>query len=93
MNWFGRLGKRSCWPRSTGILDAFKDQLQPAMDAAGEDPVERFTAGYRRYCHIVAENLDAVALTYRESRAHSNIDGQGGVLLRACSPPALNAGT
>lgn len=51
-----------------GILDAFKDQLQPAMDAAGEDPVERFTAGYRRYCHIVAENLDAVALTYRESR-------------------------
>ena len=50
------------------ILDAFKDQLQPAMDAAGNDSVERFATGFRRYCEIVDENLDAVALTYRESR-------------------------
>ena len=39
------------------ILDAFKDQLQPAMDAAGSDPVDRFVAGYRRYCEIVDQNL------------------------------------
>jgi AcrR family transcriptional regulator len=63
-----------------GILDAFKDQLQPAMDAAGEDPVERFVAGYRRYCQIVADNLDAVALTYRESRT---LDHEGRNLIKS----------
>lgn len=50
------------------ILDAFQDQLEPAMDAAGEDPVERLVAGMRRYIEIVDENLDATVLTYRESR-------------------------
>jgi AcrR family transcriptional regulator len=50
------------------ILDAFRDQLEPAMDAAGTDPVERLVAGFRRYVEIVDENLDAVVLTYRESR-------------------------
>ena len=50
------------------ILDAFRDQLEPAMDAVGDDPVERLVAGFRRYTEIVDENLDAVALTYRESR-------------------------
>lgn len=50
------------------ILDAFRDQLEPAMDAAGSDPVERLVAGFRRYVEIVDENLDAVVLTYRESR-------------------------
>jgi AcrR family transcriptional regulator len=52
----------------TGILDAFQDQLEPAMVAAGDDPVERLAAGIRRFIEIVDENLDAVALTYRESR-------------------------
>ncbi|AHH15480.1 putative transcriptional regulator, TetR family [Nocardia nova SH22a] len=50
------------------ILDAFRDELDPAMDAVGEDPVERLAAGFRRYVEIVDENLDAVVLTYRESR-------------------------
>lgn len=50
------------------ILDAFRDQLEPAMDAAGDDPVERLVAGMRRYIEIVDENLDATVLTYRESR-------------------------
>lgn len=49
------------------ILEAFRDQLEPVMQPIG-DPVERFVAGFRRYCEIVDENLDAVALTYRESR-------------------------
>lgn len=50
------------------ILDSFRDQLEPAMDAAGDDPVERLAAGFRRYVEIVDEDRDAVVLTYRESR-------------------------
>ncbi|MGX7731757.1 TetR/AcrR family transcriptional regulator [Rhodococcus sp. 2H158] len=50
------------------ILDAFRDQLEPAMDAVGDDPVERLVAGMRRYIEIVDENLHATVLTYRESR-------------------------
>ncbi|TDH55928.1 TetR/AcrR family transcriptional regulator [Mycobacterium eburneum] len=50
------------------ILDAFSDQLAPVMDAAGDDVVEQLAAGIRRYIEIVDENLDAVVLTYRESR-------------------------
>ncbi|MFF0813821.1 TetR/AcrR family transcriptional regulator [Rhodococcus sp. NPDC003318] len=56
------------------ILEEFRDQIQPAIDAAGDDPVERFVAGFRRYVEIVDGNLDAVALTYRESRT---LDQQG----------------
>lgn len=50
------------------ILDAFSDQIEPAMDAAGQDPVMRFSAGFRRYVEVIDENIDAVVLTYRESR-------------------------
>lgn len=50
------------------IQDAFRDQLAPAMAAAGDDPVAQLAAGIRRYIEIVDENLDAVVLTYRESR-------------------------
>lgn len=50
------------------ILEAFRDLLEPAMAAAGDDPVERLAAGFRRYVEIVDENRDAVVLTYRESR-------------------------
>lgn len=50
------------------IQDAFRDQLAPVMEAVGDDIVERLAAGIRRYIEIVDENLDAVVLTYRESR-------------------------
>ncbi|MCV7378493.1 TetR family transcriptional regulator [Mycobacterium alsense] len=50
------------------ILDVFSDQLAPVMDGAGDDAVCRLAAGIRRYIEIVDENLDAVVLTYRESR-------------------------
>lgn len=50
------------------ILDVFRDQLAPVMDAAGDDPVDQLAAGIRRYIQIVDENLDGVVLTYRESR-------------------------
>ncbi|MCV7031210.1 TetR/AcrR family transcriptional regulator [Mycobacterium sherrisii] len=50
------------------ILEVFRDQLTPVLDAAGADPVQRLSAGIRRYIEIVDENLDGVVLTYRESR-------------------------
>ncbi|MGV9711081.1 TetR/AcrR family transcriptional regulator [Gordonia sp. NPDC003424] len=50
------------------ILEKFRDQLQPAMDVAGDDPVMRLVAGFRQYTTIVDQNRDAVVLTYRESR-------------------------
>lgn len=42
------------------IQDAFRDQLAPVMEAAGDDPVGQLVAGIRRYIEIVDENLDAV---------------------------------
>ena len=56
------------------ILEKFRDQLQPAMDLAGDDPVEQLIAGFRQYARIVDENRDAVVLTYRESRT---LDAEG----------------
>lgn len=50
------------------IQEAFRDQLAPVIQAAGDDPVQRLSAGIRRYIEIVDENLDGVVLTYRESR-------------------------
>lgn len=50
------------------ILDVFRDQLAPVIEAAGDDVVDQLTAGIRRYIEIVDENLDGVVLTYRESR-------------------------
>lgn len=50
------------------IQDAFRDQLAPVMAAAGDDAIAQLAAGIRRYVEIVDENLDAVVLTYRESR-------------------------
>ena len=63
----------------TTILDAFTDQLQPAIDSAGDDPAAQFAAGMRRYIEIVDANLDAVMLTYRESRT---LDQSGRDLLK-----------
>ena len=56
------------------ILETFRDQLQPAMDRVGDDPVEQLIAGFRQYVTIVDENRDAVVLTYRESRT---LDAEG----------------
>jgi AcrR family transcriptional regulator len=50
------------------IQEAFRDQLTPVIETAGDDPVEQLAAGIRRYIEIVDANLDAVVLTYRESR-------------------------
>ena len=50
------------------ILETFRDQVQPAMDLVGDDPIDRLVAGVRQYVEIVDANRDAVVLTYRESR-------------------------
>lgn len=49
------------------ILEKFRDQLPPAMDLAGGDPVMRLIAGFRQDTGIVDENCDAVVLTYRRA--------------------------
>ena len=51
----------------TGILEDFRDEIQPAFKAAGSDPVDRLAAGFRRYLDIIDANIPAVVLTYRES--------------------------
>jgi AcrR family transcriptional regulator len=56
------------------ILDVFRDQLAPVMDAAGDDVVDQLATGIRRYIQIVDENLDGVVLTYRESRTLAPAD-------------------
>ena len=56
------------------ILDVFRDQLAPVMDAAGDDVVDQLAAGIRRYIQIVDENLDGMVLTYRESRTLAPAD-------------------
>src|ERR1700758_2334181 len=50
------------------ILDVFRYQLAPVIQAAGDDVVDQLAAGIRRYIQIVDENLDGVVLTHRESR-------------------------
>lgn len=51
----------------TGILEDFRDQIEPAIEEAGEDPVVRLAAGFRRYLDIIDANISAVLLSYRES--------------------------
>lgn len=49
------------------VLDAFTAQVPAAIEAAGEDPVERIAAAYRAHCEVIDEHRHAAVLTYRES--------------------------
>ena len=53
------------------ILEDFRDQVPAAIDAAGDDPVARFEAGFRICCRVVDAKRHAVNLTYRESHTLS----------------------
>ena len=53
------------------ILEDFRDQVPAAIDAAGDDPVMRFDAGFRICCRVVDAKRLAVNLTYRESHTLS----------------------
>lgn len=53
------------------ILEDFRDQVPAAIEAAGDDPVQRFEAGLRICCRVVDGKRHAVNLTYRESHTLS----------------------
>lgn len=54
------------------VLDAFAVQVPAAIEAAGDDPVERLAAAFRSYCLVIDEHRHAAVLTYRESKTLSS---------------------
>src|SRR6202012_2018609 len=54
------------------VLDAFAERVPAAMDAVGDDPVERIVAGFGAYCAVINEHRHAAVLTYRESNTLSD---------------------
>ncbi|MDI2029569.1 TetR/AcrR family transcriptional regulator [Saccharopolyspora sp. TS4A08] len=49
------------------VLNAFASQVPTAIEAAGDDPVERIAAAFRAHCEVIDEHRHAAVLTYRES--------------------------
>lgn len=54
------------------VLDAFSLRVPAAIEAAGDDPVERLAAAVRSYCLVIDEHRHAAVLTYRESKTLSS---------------------
>ena len=54
------------------VLDAFATRVPGAIEAAGENPVERLAAAFRAYCEVIDEHRHAAVLTYRESKSLSD---------------------
>lgn len=50
------------------VLDAFAAEVPQALQAAGEDPVERVAAAFAAYCTVIDEHRHAAVLSYRESK-------------------------
>lgn len=55
-----------------GVLEAFSTRVPAAVEAAGEDPVERLAGAFRAYCEVIDEHRHAAVLTYRESKSLSD---------------------
>lgn len=53
------------------VLDTFATFVPSAVQAAGDDPVERIAAAFRAYCDVINEHRHAAILTYRESKTLS----------------------
>jgi TetR/AcrR family transcriptional regulator, cholesterol catabolism regulator len=53
------------------VLDAFSTRVPAAIEAAGDNPVERLAAAFRAYCEVIDEHRHAAVLTYRESKSLS----------------------
>jgi TetR/AcrR family transcriptional regulator, cholesterol catabolism regulator len=51
------------------VLDAFSTRVSDAIEAAGDNPVERLAAAFRAYCEVIDEHRHAAVLTYRESKS------------------------
>ena len=50
------------------VLDAFAVEVPQALQAAGEDPVERVAAAFAAYCRVIDDHRHAAVLSYRESK-------------------------
>ncbi len=50
------------------VLEQYIVRVPASISAAGDDPVDRLTAGFREYCVIIDEHRHAAVLTYRESK-------------------------
>lgn len=53
------------------VLEAFSTAVPEAIEAAGDDPVERLVAAFRSYCEVIDAHRHAAVLTYRESKSLS----------------------
>jgi TetR/AcrR family transcriptional regulator, cholesterol catabolism regulator len=58
------------------VLDAFATRVPDAIEAAGDNPVERLAAAFRAYCEVIDEHRHAAVLTYRESKSLSEAGRQ-----------------
>ena len=54
------------------VLEAFSTAVPEAIEAAGDDPVERLVAAFRSYCEVIDAHRHAAVLTYRESKSLSH---------------------
>jgi AcrR family transcriptional regulator len=63
------------------IVDVLNDISSRLPDAVGtvEDPIRRIAAAFEAYCRIVDERIDAVVLTYRETKT---LDRDGRELMK-----------
>lgn len=50
------------------VLEDFSATVPAAIDAAGDDPVERLAAAFHAYCAVIERHRHATVLTYRESK-------------------------
>ena len=53
------------------VLEAFSTAVPEAIEAAGDDPVERLVAAFRSSCEVIDAHRHAAVLTYRESKSLS----------------------
>jgi AcrR family transcriptional regulator len=51
------------------VLETFARDVPAAIEAAGDDPVDRVAAAFRSYCQVIDEHRHAAVLTYRESKS------------------------
>lgn len=51
------------------VLGDFATSVPAAVEAAGEDPVERLAAAFGAYCEVIERHRHATVLTYRESKS------------------------
>lgn len=51
------------------VLEDFATTVPAAVDAAGDDAVERLAAAFRAYCEVIDRHRHATVLTYRESKS------------------------